>query len=273
MNKEEVINILKEIQARPIKDLGQNFLINPKITEKIVKASGISEKDTVLEIGPGLGILTEDLLKKTNNLILIEKDRVYFKYLKDKYKQIKTVKIFNEDILDYNLNQNSLSDYKVAANIPYNITSKIIYLFLESKKRPKAMSLLVQKEVARKMLGGSRKNNFLSLLIEILGKIELICDVGRENFYPEPKVDSAAIRIKDIRREIDLNKGYYKKLLRLIKIGFSAPRKKLLNNLVVGFKFDKEELSGKFLKAGLDINIRAEELSLKKWEGLFKELN
>ncbi|MBU4421607.1 16S rRNA (adenine(1518)-N(6)/adenine(1519)-N(6))-dimethyltransferase RsmA [Candidatus Parcubacteria bacterium] len=260
-------DILRQYDIKPSKFRGQNFLVNKGIVEKIINSAELSKKDTVLEIGPGLGVLTEELIKKSGKVIAVEKDKKLFELLKEKFKDEKNLELINADILTYNLQPTS---YKLIANIPYNITGRIFRKFLipptppserggrGSESRPQLLIIMVQKEVGEKLLGKSR--GMLTILAELYGKAEKVCNVSAGSFYPAPKIDSMVIKLT-----IGLPKPYSEEVLKIAKIGFSQRRKKLISNLSTGLKLDKKKLREVFLEVGIKENARAEELSKDDW--------
>jgi 16S rRNA (adenine1518-N6/adenine1519-N6)-dimethyltransferase len=270
--------ILKTIGAAPIKDLGQNFLICEEVLDQIVETSELKKGDQVFEIGPGLGFLSDRLLKKEVKLLAIEKDPKYCGYLRENFKSYQKkdqFKVFSKNFLTLNLNQFITThfpgkplNYKIVANIPYNITSKFFYIVFENNLRPSLITVLVQKEVAQKITAKAPNNNPLALLIQYLGEPEIIDYVDKTCFYPEPKVDSAILQIKNINSTLDLNQKENKDLFWLIKIGFASPRKTLINNLKANPSIDNDQAQKALADLGIDVKTRAQELRLEDWVGL-----
>lgn len=262
----------------PKKSLGQNFLKNEEILKQIIEAVDFGEQENVLEIGPGKGALTERLLEKSEKVIAVEKDENLVDFLAEKFqKEIKNNKLIlvAGDILEINLKklfeENGFDNYKLVANIPYYITGKILRLFLDIEQKPESMVLLVQKEVAERICSDAGKASILSNIVQYFGKADFISLVGKENFDPVPKVDSAVIRIVIGKKESDID--YEKKFFKLIKIGFSSPRKTLVNNLSAGFKKDKKEIEKILETAEIDLMSRAQELSLDGWKNLSEKID
>lgn len=249
---------------RAKKSLGQNFLKSNLALRKIIEAGEIKKDDVVLEIGPGKGALTEKLLEVSGQVIAVEKDRELFEFLKNKFeKEIKNGKLVlkEEDILDFNVEQKK---YKIIANIPYNITGAILKKFLTEKTQPENMILMVQHEVAKRIIAGDKKESILSISVKIYGEPKLIMKVAARYFSPSPKVDSAIISIKNIsRRNFKENKIIEEKLWEIVKTGFAHKRKRLGGNL----KTLKLDTKLEILKLG---DKRAEDLSLLDWINLAK---
>jgi 16S rRNA (adenine1518-N6/adenine1519-N6)-dimethyltransferase len=267
------------------KSLGQNFLKDEEVLDKIILAGELSDEDNVLEIGPGEGALTKKLLEKVSKVVAIEKDD----RLKDENNSLQKIcrksgllqnkiKLYFEDILKVKLpdilreNHFDRGEYKVIANIPYYITGKILRLLFQQKPLPKIVVLLVQKEVAERIVAQNNRQSILSLSVQYYGLVEIIDYVSKEAFDPTPKVDSAILRIRP-QVDVEFNREKEKKFFQLIKVGFSSPRKKLLKNLSNGLQVDKNKLENIFRKMDLDLNVRAENLKIKEWKRLIEELD
>lgn len=258
---------------RAKKSLGQNFLKSNLALKKIIEAGEITPRDTILEIGPGKGALTEKLLEKVHpaygkagqgKVIAVEKDNELFIFLKEKFaEQIQSgsLVLVHGDILDFVItNYKNSENYKIIANIPYNITGTILKKFLTEKSQPESMVLMVQHEVAKRIVAQDKKESILSISVKAYGEPKMVMKVPARYFSPAPKVDSAVIAIKNISRKIfKENKVNEEKFWEIVKTGFSHKRKKLSGNLkiLVG-----EQILAKFG------NKRAENLSLLDWISL-----
>ncbi len=253
------------------KSLGQNFLKSVPALNKIIEAGEISPSDVILEIGPGKGALTAKILEKAGRVIAVEKDNELFNFLQEKFsKEITEGKLIliNEDILKYNPPIN----YKVIANIPYNITGAILKKFLTEKNpsgialrasQPSLMVLMVQHEVAKRIIANDKKESILSISVKAYGKPKMILKVPARYFSPAPKVDSAIISIKDISRKVFIeNKLDENKFWELIHAGFAHKRKKLTSNLKKYISLTSVKELG---------NKRAEDLNLLEWISLLKD--
>lgn len=259
----------------PKKSLGQNFLTNESIAEKIADSAGLSSHDNVLEIGPGKGILTKYLVKKAGKFLAVEIDINLAKSLDSRSRgnDKKKVRVIEGDILKINLpkliEENNFRNYKVVANLPYYITSKIIRLLLETKYPPSEMILMVQKEVGERIVALDKKESILSISVKFYAEPEILFYVSKEKFNPVPEVDSAVIKIK---RKKNVPKVDTRKFFSLVRAGFSAKRKMLVNNLSSSFHIPKTELLEWMKKAGLEPGVRAEKLTLEEWILLHKEI-
>lgn len=259
------MNNLNDI--RPKKSLGQHWLEDELTLETIVELADIKSTDTVLEVGPGKGNLTRLLLAKSKNVIGIELDN----YLANKLNtddDFDELKVVNESILKFDLTTLP-TDYKIVANIPYYLTSNLLRLLSESSNPPSLIVLLVQKEVAQRVAAKPGSMSLLSVTTQFYWDIELKQIVLANMFVPPPKVDSQVILLK--RRKHLLFKDIdEKEFFRLVKIGFSARRKTLLNSLANGLRLDKSE-TGELLKiAKVDPNTRPQELNLEEWYKIYE---
>jgi len=269
----DIKNLLEEKDLKVLKSLGQNFLIDEMVLSEIVSAADLGAEDVVLEVGPGLGTLTAELAKKCKAVIAVEKDKKMAEMLlKNKLTSgLRNAEILEGDILRMNIadlikEHDSSGKYKLVSNIPYYITSPIIKLFLETPLQPKMIVLLVQKEVAQRICAPKGKLSVLALSVLLYGKPEIVGYVPRTAFFPVPKVDSAILKITDIEKKH--SDEYYQKIFRIIKMGFSAKRKKLVNNISGGLQIEKEEAENMLLKLQISPDVRAQELGLEEWEKL-----
>jgi len=241
-------DILGEKNLKPLKKFSQNFLIDEHILEKIISASNLDKTDVVVEIGPGLGVLTKELAKHCKKVIAIEKDRRMVKMLRN----IQGVEVIESDILKYN---DFPENYKVVANLPYHISLAVIMKFLEIENPPKYMILMIQKEVADKLT--SQKGSLPKIALDFYAKSEFLFKVPKTSFYPQPKVDGAMIKIFDIQNKKNTN------FFKTLKSGFVYPRKTILNNL--SKTFEKEKAEACLKKAGIDSKKRPQDLLITDW--------
>ena len=247
------------------KSLGQHFLNSPQIIADIVNAGKVTKEDLVLEIGPGEGVLTSELLATGAEVISVEKDDRLIPVLQQKFiAEIakKQLTLVHADILDLELPHIAQKPYKIVANIPYYITGQIIRMFLESDKEPQSMTLLIQKEVAERIIAKDGKESLLSLSVKAFGTPNLVRVVGRGAFSPQPNVDSAVLTIEDISKK-RLEGVDEKFFFQILHAGFAHKRKQLLPNLSSLYK--KENLLKVFEKLGIETKTRAEDLPLQTW--------
>jgi 16S rRNA (adenine1518-N6/adenine1519-N6)-dimethyltransferase len=265
--------ILKKYKAFPIKRLGQNFLIDKNALRKIVEAASLSKDDVVLEVGPGIGNLTIELAKRAKKVIAVEKDKRMVEILKERLKEekIENVEIVNEDILKFLPSFKPKTPYKVVANIPYYLTSRLIRNLLEMERKPKLIVLMVQKEVAQRICAKPPKMNLLAVSVQFYAKPEIISFVSKNCFWPRPKVDSAIIKISSIKKQKATKDE--KLFFKVVKAGFSHPRKQLINNLSEGLRKNKKIVEEWLLSCGISPNKRAENLSVKDWKKIAISLN
>ena len=264
----EVKNLLKNYSIFPSKGLGQNFLINDRILKKVAETADLSDKDTVLEIGPGIGNLTRELAKKAKKVIAIEKDRKMVEILRETLKGLKNIKIIEGDVLKIENCKLKIKNYKAVANLPYYITSPVIRKFLETDNPPEEMVLMVQKEVAQRICAKPPEMSILAVSVQFYAKPEIIAFVSKKSFWPQPKVDSAIIKISDIKTEVSNLKNDL--FFKVVKTGFSHPRKQLLNNLSGGLEIDREKIKDWLLENNIRPNQRAETMSVEDWIKLTK---
>jgi 16S rRNA (adenine1518-N6/adenine1519-N6)-dimethyltransferase len=273
MNQLTQPNFIKDLfrhyQLKPKDYLGQNFLVDEIALQDIVDAADLKKTDTVVEVGPGLGVLTQELAKRAGNVIAIEKDRTMLDILYFNLKEHKNVKVFNQDALRFNVDQNLKGPYKVVANIPYYLTSHLFQYFLEQKNKPQLMVLLVQKEVGERVTAKPGDMSILAVSVQLRATPEIIAQVSKNSFWPSPKVDSIVLKITPRDKyEIPDEKEFF----RIVKIGFSSKRKQLHNNLANGLKMGNTEVSGWLAKNGIDPKSRAEDLSVDDWASLTNTL-
>ena len=257
---------------KPKKRLGQVFLKNKAFLSKIIKAGEISSKDVILEIGPGTGVLTEALLQTRARVIAIEKDPQLVQFLKNHFRDNPNLKIIQGDIRDL-LNSNSQfpiskqitnSNYKVVGNIPYYLASHLIQLLLELKHQPKVIILMIQKEVAQRIIAQPPQMNLLAAAVQFYSQPKIICFVPKSAFWPQPKVDSAIIKLIPMPFPRKRESQFFQ----IVKAGFSHPRKLLISNLSQNLKIPKNQLQTIFQNNNLSLNSRAQNLSISKWEKL-----
>lgn len=275
----QIREICRLFEIKPARSKGQNFLINERIYDEIVSTAELSEADTVIEIGPGLGFLTFKIAQKVKRLLAVELDDQLANYLQIGIdaQDINNVEIINEDILKFNLDANidPKSKYKIVANLPYNISSIFLRLFLSGKHKPETMVLMLQKEVCERIVATPPEMSLLALSVQYYAEAEIIREVKAGNFWPEPKVDSALIKLtikKEARLQGKDQAAEDKLFFRLAKMGFSAKRKMLKNNLAGGLKIEQKIILDILTKNKFNPLLRAEDLKLEDWLKLFAAL-
>jgi 16S rRNA (adenine1518-N6/adenine1519-N6)-dimethyltransferase len=308
---ERTKEICKLHSIYPSRSKGQNFLIEENVYDKIIAAADLKKIDAVLEVGPGLGFLTAKLAAAAGKVLAVELDDKLAAYLRaDLSGKFENVEILNENVLDLRLPSPLLpADYKIVANLPYNITSVFIRKFLTAEHQPREMILMLQKEVAERICAKPGKMSLLALSVQFYAEPEIIAYVPKENFWPMPQVGSAIIKIKIKNSPLErggrplaglknsplerggrplagrgvlksdnqesrklASLGIYndkeKDFFRLAKIGFSAKRKMLKNNLANGLHVASAEMEKMLIEAGFNPKIRAEDLGVEDWKKL-----
>ncbi len=270
MNIEELKFLLKKYNLTPNKLRGQNFLIDDSVLEEIIDTADLSPSDLVLEVGPGLGALTASLTSQVKQVLALELDKNFEQALAKIAKVSPNLEIIWQDILSLQeqqwqaiLSKYGVLEYKIVANIPYYLTGKFIQKFMNFKPAPKSLTLMIQKEVAQRLVASDQKQSLLSLAVAFYGQASLAAIVPKTCFYPEPQVDSAVININNIKAwpyRVD-----EKFTWQLIHRGFAQKRKKLINNILTDTRLEKAKVEQAFAKLNLDKNIRAENLSTKNW--------
>lgn len=243
------------------KRLGQHFLVNSSVAERIVTAARVQPDDVVLEIGPGKGVLTHLLAQKAKHVIAIEKDKNLVIYLKNRFEAVKNIEIIEQDILKYS---DVRHRYIIVANLPYYITSRFLRLFLEEMpNKPISMTLMVQKEVAERICAKPPNMNLLALSVQAFGKPKILFTVGKGNFSPPPEVESAVIQISDISDNFFKKHGVTpKEFFTLPRKTFSQKRKMLRSSL----QYAEVRLPQVYTEK------RPQELGLEEWSKLWKIL-
>lgn len=251
----------------PHKKLDQHFLVDKNALNLIIKTADLKPTDTILEIGPGPGVLTTELAQHAKKVVAVELDSAYAEILTRQ--SLDNITVINEDIQKYDLTKLP-KGYKVVANLPYSITSRILRQLLASDNKPASLTVLVQKEVAARITARAGALSILALSVQYFGTPELIAVVPKHSFYPAPKVDSAILQVRTFNKPPVV--GDEQELFRLIKIGFSARRKMLKNNLSAGLHQPMAEVELAIKKASIIKTARAQELSLADWSRLLKAL-
>jgi 16S rRNA (adenine1518-N6/adenine1519-N6)-dimethyltransferase len=251
--------------AGPNKSLGQHWLRDRDVLAHIADCAELTQDDAVLEIGPGLGTLTSELLRRSKKVIAVEFDEELARKLPAQFPG-KDLTVVQSDILSFDLSQLP-ANYKVVANVPYYITSKIVQLLMTADNKPSVAVLLVQKEVAERLAARPGEMSILAVSAQLFADVTLGDVVGAEMFTPPPKVDSQVVIMKT-RATPFLTDVDERDFFRVVKAGFSAKRKMLRSSLSGGLGVSKDKAEEYLLAAGIKSNDRAESLSLEQWQDL-----
>jgi len=256
-------DLAKKYRLHPSALLGQHFLVDEKILKKMVELANIKPSDTVVEIGPGFGTLTAELIKRAKKVIAVEKDKTLGRYLEERFKSSFNFTLEHGDILKFKPPE---KPYRIIANIPYQITGKIIRKFVdEETHKPADMLIMVQKEVGDRVCAQPGKMNLLAIWTQLYGQPAVVLPVARQSFWPVPKVDSALLSIAGLQAAPLYPIRDFLKFWRILRVGFSSPRKQLHNNLAAGLHLTSAASGAAILSAGLSANVRAQELSIEDW--------
>lgn len=300
----QIKNELSQLGIKPKKSLGQNFLINEGVHRKIVAALEIKPTDTILEIGPGLGTLTEYLAQTGARIIAIEKDRRLVEHLRQKFQNNPKVEIIEGDILKLvpGVQGSGFSEelesktgrpeaelsvrdgtgwtldaerYKVVGNIPYYLTSHLLRTIFENWPQPESIVLMLQKEVAQRIVAKPPKMSLLGVSVQYYAEPKIISYVSRNSFWPSPEVDSALVKLEprpqtdaELHADLRRKKGEVEKFFKVVRAGFAGKRKQLANNLARGLGMPKQVIEEKLQSVGVDPKRRAETLTLAEWQKL-----
>jgi len=261
-------NIFKKYGVQPLKRLGQNFLIDKAAIKKIIEVADLNSNDVVLEIGPGSGVLTKELAQRAKKVIAVEKDQRMIEILKEELKGFNNIEVIRGDILK-NIKFKD-KNYKVVGNLPFYLSAPVIRKFLEADNPPKEMILVVQKEVGQRICAKPPKMSILAVSVQFYSQPKIISYISKRSFWPSPKVDSAILKISSESSQTPkIDRDLF---FKIVKAGFSQPRKQLINNLYRGLKMDKEKAEKWLLENKIQPSQRAETLNIEEWVNLAKNL-
>jgi 16S rRNA (adenine1518-N6/adenine1519-N6)-dimethyltransferase len=262
----DVLGLLRQYNLRPSKGLGQNFLVNQVILEKVVAAAELTSDDTVLEIGAGLGTLTERLAQTAGRVIAVELDERLMAVLRDTLSEFENVSMVQGDILELDPAQliAPAACYKVVANLPYYITSAVLRHLLEANLRPLRLVITVQREVAERIVAQPGDMSLLAVSVQFYGRPQILFRIRPGSFYPAPDVESAVVRV-DMYKAPPVAVEDVDAFFRVVKAGFAQRRKQLRNTLAGGLRLPPEEVTAKLHEVGVDSKRRAQTLSLEEW--------
>jgi len=271
-NIRELRNFLYAHHIRPNKAFGQNFIVDHSILLRIVEAAEIHVDDQVLELGAGTGVLTRELAKHARRVVAVELEREMLSLLVKTTRNYTNVELLERNLLYVDPTEVFGSDpYKLVANLPYYITAPTFRHFLESANPPRLFVVMVQYEVAQRIVAGPGDMSLLGVSIQFYGRPSIIEYVPARAFYPAPKVDSAILRI-DLKDEVPLTPGQRDSFFRLVQAGFSQRRKQVHNSLTHGLHRKNVEVQAGLLAANIDPSRRAETLSIEDWLRLWHEM-
>ena len=266
--------IMNKYHITANKSLGQNFLISKEAVDSIIGSASISKQDLIIEIGPGLGTLTQELLEKAGKVICIELDTKMVDIITDRFSLYSNIEIINEDVLKVNLQdliknekqENNFQSVKVVANLPYYITTPIIMKLLEDKLDIDSITIMIQKEVAQRLLAepGTNLSGAITYGIYYYTVPQNVIEVSRDSFIPAPEVDSQVIKLNIRKNPLVIVKDE-EKLFKIIKLAFMQRRKTLINALSNGNLYTKEEIKQMLEDLNINLQIRGEKLTLEQF--------
>ena len=284
-SKENIKNLAKEYGFSPSKGLGQNFLVDENVVRKVIEAAEIKDNDIVLEIGPGLGALTRGLIDEAKQVVAVEKDHKMVKILKNLFSEAKNLEIMESDIRKFSPKKDFLG-YKAVGSLPFYLTAPVIRRFLEAVDvKPQQMVFVVQKEVAQRICAQPPqskrinpllhpslplgKMSILAVSVQFYAEAKIISYISKDSFWPRPKVDAAIIRMIPFAKP-NLAKEKTELFFKIVKAGFSQPRKQLPNNLSKKLELDRAETERWLAENSIEPKRRAETLEVKDWINLTK---
>ena len=276
-------NTVKRILAKHgfnfSKALGQNFLINPDVCPGMAESLCADKNTGVLEIGPGIGVLTKELCKTAGRVVSLELDKRLIPVLDETLEEFNNIEVINADVMKTDLNTlinekfKGCANVKVCANLPYYITSPVIMALLESRLPIDEIVVMVQKEAGERLCAevGSRLAGAVTVAVNYYADSEILFDVSRDSFVPKPKVDSVVIRLK-IRKEQRFKVKDEKKFFTVVRCAFSQRRKTALNSISNTMGIEKNRVSAVFDELGFDLNIRAEKLKMQDFINISEKI-
>lgn len=266
MNKQELLFLLNKYGIKPQRSKGQNFLLDQRVITKIVQATELTKQSLVVEIGPGVGVLTTALCEKTPDVIAVEVDQRMSIILGKLTSVNPGLKIVRQDILTINYAElTGGRPYTLVGNLPYNITSAIFKHALESEHQPERMVVMVQKEVGERIMAKPGEMSLLALSVQLYGTPSFVTMVSRTSFHPQPDITSMVLKVDQVHHPKDVN---IKTLFKLAHMGFGGKRKQLHNTLSGGLRLSAPDTKRLMGQAKIDPTIRPQELSVKNWKDL-----
>lgn len=268
-DRQVVRRLARQLNLRPSRSSGQHFLIDGEVLRRTLELAELTPDDVVFEIGPGLGALTEALLRRAGRVIAVERDLQLANFLQEHFADVNHLTLIRQDIFRVRLDQ-YLTDggYKLVANFPYRITGLALRNFLTLAPRPERLVVLLQREVADRLRGEAGNRSLLWLLAQLTSTVEVHRLVDRTAFWPAPAVTSALVRLWPCR----VLPSEWPTLMRLARLAFASRRKQLKNSLAAGLKLDPKKIQKIIPAAGLEPSVRPQELSLNDWKNLHQVL-
>lgn len=268
---------LQRLNLRARKGLGQHFLVDERALRRIVAAAELEPADVVIEVGPGLGVLTRELAARAGTVVAVEVDGKLAAALTEELSGVSRLTVINEDVLETEpgglleaAGVEPGTGYKVVANLPYYVASAVLRHFLESSPRPRLMVVTVQREVARQIAARPGRMSLLSVGVQLYGRPEIVAYVPASSFYPRPKVNSAVLRVHVYERPLlQVDEAAF---FRVVRGGFAAPRKQLHNSLAQGLDMLPRDAAAVLEKAGISPKRRAATLGLEEWHRVYSAL-
>lgn len=269
-NVKSLENLAKQYGFRPSREYGQNYLLNPGVIECMVEVSAVGETDVVVEVGPGFGVLTLALASRVKQVRSFEIEQRLLPYWNKLQKTYKNIEVIWGNILKSENEIDKTKPFTLVANLPYQITSQVLRLFLEDFLNCETMVVMVQKEVAERLCASKGNLSVLGIATQFYSKVEYMLDVPKHNFWPSPKVDSAVVKLQ---RKTQLPDVDTEKFFHLVRAGFASRRKLLVKNLMNGHYGEREKILKTFEELRLLPTARAQELDVEDWVKLFFTLS
>jgi 16S rRNA (adenine1518-N6/adenine1519-N6)-dimethyltransferase len=268
----ELRNLLYAHGMRPNKSFGQNFLIDRSVLERMVEAAGIEPDDQVLELGAGTGVLTRELAQRARRVVAVELERDMLTLLGETTGALPNVELLARNLLYLDPQEVFTQEpYKLVANLPYYITAPTFRHFLESANKPRLLIVMVQYEVAQRMVAGPGDMSLLGVSVQFYGQPSIVARVPARAFYPVPKVDSAILRV-DVHEHVPLSPAERDGFFRIVQAGFAERRKQLHNSLTHHLHRKNEEVRACMGAANIDPSRRAETLTIDEWLALWEKM-
>jgi 16S rRNA (adenine1518-N6/adenine1519-N6)-dimethyltransferase len=264
-------SLCRQYQIEPKRERGQHFLVNRNIQAKIIQVAALDPQATVLEIGPGLGSLTEGLIRSCGQVIAVELDRRLARFLGWRFKGESKLRVIQDDIRTVNLPELGLRDraYDLVSNLPYQITSLVLRNFLSLLPRPRRITLVIQREVAERLIAPKGKKSLLAISVEYFSTVRLHTLIPATAFWPKPEIESALITLDPLASRDGLDESEF---FRVVRAGFSSRRKQLHNSLAAGLQLDQMEILKNLEKSSINPKTRAQDLALEDWMRLTRVL-